>query len=1241
VSAPTDPAMQSPTGRDEPGRRSGRRFGRGGAARALRTTLVAGLAGLAGLAGQAVSSSRVAVAASPAREMAAADPRSLEEVMQDLRRFAEAVQEYKGTARLIIKRTYAAKLKELNDKYEPQIEANEREAKDRRRDAIAMFEAFLQKYPNDKRWTPDAMFRLAELYYEKSAEDFLEADDAYKKAIDSPTPPTDQPPRVDYTPTITIYKRLLTEFPNYRFLDATYYLLGFCLGEMGQESQARQALLALVCANQYKPLDPPASNPTGEDPYRECTPVRKDSKFLPEAWTRIGEFHFDAPNELRLAIAAFQRVLEFKDSPYYDRALYKLAWSYYRDNNFPEAVRQFDGLVKYADARKAAGQKVGSDLRPEAIQYLGVSFAEPDWNGDSVPDPESGLERINKFYKGRDAELHVREVYQRLGDIFFDSTKYAEAIAVYKTLLQKWPYYVDAPKVQDKIVRSYERDRNMIAAAKEREALGRNYTKGTDWYAQNKDNPEALAAAQQLAEDALLMAATNVHAGAQACRTKWLENQADLKKLDECQQLYRSAAELYEKYLAAYPNSKRSYEFSEFYADTLYYSGQLPQAIAAYQSVRDSQMDNRYQEDAAFRMIKAYEEIIEADKRAGRIQDPPIPDEKNTKPPVAPLPMPEVYQKYAQAIDWYVEYIKSDRASDLKYAAAVVYLRYHNWAEARPRLSRLTDEYCGTKPEVGFKAYDAILQTYFIDYLIQDEEAKDCALGKLLSIADQFSDSACGKSPAAAPYLQRIAQIRSSVKTTIITKRLQLSMENEEKGTSKELTVCKEGPGGIAIVSGLAKPGEVATGAGPGATGPGGTTAGAPATTAAGKAPSKISTELDVGLALDLVDVVNSNPKDPDAPTALNNACVIYEKLFQFGEATKCYERLYRDYPDSEWGREALWNASRNHYRFFEFDQAVQGYLQLADSPKFAQSEHRKEALGLAASLLDNDQQYGRAAELYKRYSDAITEKPSDAAQAYFFACNAYEKAKDQTKQSACLKEFIRKFSSQPAASDYVVQAYMKSALITEKTTKDRRQIENAYKKVRDEFVARKLPVATPAAGFAAKADFLIAEEKFKAFQKKELTFGSKPEQVKKTFEAFSNEAKALNEEYQKIWNYKDATWTLAAFLRSGDIYYEFAQKLLKAADAPPAELKKLGKQACKANPDDCGLVETQYKDAILQFVTPVEDEAKKRWKDTLARAVQLGVTNEYVNKARENLSKYLPDEFPFIKDERVALEAP
>src|SRR3954453_17203288 len=97
---------------------------------------------------------------------------------------------------------------------------------------------------------------------------------------------------------------------------------------------------ALVCANKFKPLDPPAavvpSKGRGskiEDPYVTCEPVKKESRFLPEAWTRIGEFHFDN-SELELAIAAYNRVLEFKDSPYFDKALYKLAWSFYRADKY-------------------------------------------------------------------------------------------------------------------------------------------------------------------------------------------------------------------------------------------------------------------------------------------------------------------------------------------------------------------------------------------------------------------------------------------------------------------------------------------------------------------------------------------------------------------------------------------------------------------------------------------------------------------------------------------------------------------------------------------------------------------------------------------------------------------------------------------------------------------------------------------------------------------------------------------
>ena len=1189
----------------------------------LPSLLLAGL-----LAAASFTSVGAPAAAAPP---GAPDPRLLDELAGDLVRFQDAVRGYRQATNVVIRRAYYEKIRAIKGKYEPLITLNEKDERDRRLDSIAMFEAFLRKYPVDKRWTPDAMFRLAELYYEKSSDEFLTAQEAYQKSLDGPNPPQGEPPRPDYTNTVALYRRLLVDFPNYRLLDAAYYLLGFCLGEMGQEAEGKQALLALTCANQYRPLDPPPPAPKPgarpvagpADPYRTCQPVRKDSKFVPEAWTRIGEMHFDAA-ELPQAISAYTRVLTYKDSPYYDKALYKLAWSYYRDNRFIEAIREFDGLVKWADQRKAAGDKFGSDLRPEAIQYLGVSFSEPDWNGDTQPDPENGLQRADAFYRGREKEPHVREVYQRLGEIYFDATQYPEAIAVFKALLTKWPLAPEAPKIQDRVVQAYERDRNLVQAAKERELLGRLYSKGTAWFAQNQNNPDAIAAAQQLSEDALLTAATNIHSGAQACRAQ-ADQSKDAAKLAECKEMYKTSAELYEKYLAAYPNSKRAYEFNLYYADALYYSEQFDRAIAAYTTVRDSVLDNRFQKDAAFTLIQAYEEIIDRMKAARQLEDPPIPDEKNTIPPVTALAMPDIYQRYLASLDWYSNNIQDERVPDLRYVAATLLLRYRDWPQARARLAQITDSYCGTKPEVGFKAYDALLTTYFIDFKVKDEEQQDCALGRLLAVADQFTESPCSKNPSATPFLARIREIRTSVKSQIISKRLELAIQNEEQGTERQLTVCREGGGGIAMVTG--------TGAQTGAPGTPGTP-GRPAT------PGKVSTEMDVGLALDLIDLVNQNPKDADASKNLNNVCIIYERLYQYGEATRCYERLATEYPDSNEGRDAVWNAAKNNERFFNFNAAVNGYIKIAEDPKFENHEHRKDALGLAATLLDNDQQYGRAASLYRRYADSVANKPKDSAQAFFFACNAHEKMRDTAKQRQCLTDLNKRYATQPEAGDYVVESHLKLAALAEQSG-DKASTMRAYQKVRDEFRARGLPAPSPAAAAAAKAEFLIVEEKFNAFRAKPLKIptGNK---AKGVMDSFISEARSLQEDYKRVWDYRDATWTTASFLRRGDIFYEFAQKLIKAADDPPSDIKALGKKACRADPSLCGEAETQYKDTILtQYVTPVEDTAKNEWKATLEQAAKLGVTNDYVKKARENLSKYLPDEFPYLKDERPQLEQP
>ncbi len=676
----------------------------------------------------------------------------LNEMQAELGRFEAAQSDYRGTVNHIVQRDYNEKRRALMSKYESQINAEDKSQKERRLNAIALFEKFLAKYTKDARWTPDAMFRLAELYFEKDDDAYLAATEQAGGSAQDVTP--------DFSKTIGLYKELITRFPKYRLIDGAYYLMGWCLFSMNKEPEGLQAMRGLVCDNKYQPLDPPPTPVPSrghaektENPYADCEPVKANSRFLPEAWTRIGEYHFDN-SELELAIAAYSRVLQFKDSPYYDKALYKLAWAYYRFDNYPEAVKRFDELVVFSDKKKAESGEEGSDLRAEAVQYLGISFAEKDWNSDGQEDAETGLQRAMSFYKGRENEPHVREIFAKLGDIYFDETEYFSAIAVYKKTLELWPFNPGNPKLQDRVVMAFERQRDFGNALSAREALARDYTRGTEWYKHNRDNKEALDSAAELAELALVSAAVNHHKAAQDLKKlAAAQKNPSGQMLEQISKEYALAAAAYQKYLEQYPSSKNTYEYSYAYAETLYYSGRFLDAAAQYEKVRDSNLDNKYAEDASFNAIKSYEKYLELESKAGKYTEPALPAVGTTSAPVQPLPIPDVVNKLQKAYDVFAQRVpNSGRIPTMTYKAAEVYYRYLHWDEARPRFEQILTKYC--KDDMGANAGNAILVSYTIEK----------NLDKIEEWANKLKTANCGSTAVAAKNAGELTKLSLGVK---------------------------------------------------------------------------------------------------------------------------------------------------------------------------------------------------------------------------------------------------------------------------------------------------------------------------------------------------------------------------------------------------------------------------------------------------------------------------------------------
>lgn len=1067
--------------------------------------------------------------------------KAMEDIQKEITTFEDASRSYKATAQHVVHQSYQEKRRELIGRYEASIKKEEAAEKKARQDAIALFEGFLGRYPNDLRWSPDVIFRLAELYFERSNEEYLAAASARQQGGGS-----DAQVVPDYGRTIELYKRLILQFPSYRLIDGAYYLMGYCLGSMNKEAEARQAYLALVCQNKYKPLDTPeepkATRGRGgvPDPYAGCQPLKGNSRFLPEAWTRIGEFHFDY-SELDAAIYAYAQVLKFRDSPYFDKALYKLAWSYYRADRYLDAVRRFDELVVFSDRQKGESGKEGSDLRAEAVQYLGVSFAEKDWNNDGSEDSDTGLDRAEAFYRGREREPHVREIFMRLGDIYFDQTEYARATEVYKRVLTKWPYHPESPKVQDRIILAFERLRNFDQSLREREALGRNYARGTEWYKKNRDNKEALAAAAELAEASLISAAVNRHKSAQEFKSLGLAKK-DGRLLEQAAKEYRQASDAYEAYLRQYPTSKNAYEYGYYYAETLYYSQRFEDAARAYEKIRDSKMDNKYLEDAAFNAIKAYEMVVENQKKAGQITEPPLPVQGKVQAPVTALTVPDAYKNLQAAYDAFVAKVpNSGRLATIAYKSAEIDFRHLRFPEARPRMEGILEKFC--KDDRAVDAGNAILVSYTIENNLEKLEEWTSKLKKLN----------CGSGAMAEAQQGSLKKLSEDVRFS----KAQKLFDDKKYEQAAEL----------------------------------------------------------------YVQLVDSDPKGQNADKALNNAAVAYENSLRYAAATRLYERIVKEYPQSPFVDDALFRTAVNYQRFFEFDKAALAYQTLATDNRFKTSKHRTDALFNAAVILDNDQNYAKAAELYRSYALNPAAKPEEAADAFFRAALATEKLKDHDKTQAMFKAYIKRYGQDPRNQGKVVEAHFRIALALE-AQRDKPAALDVYKKVVK--LGEGLPAGSEAAEYPAHAAFILTELRLAEVERMKIRGGGKA--LVASMQGFEKEVADTVGLYNRVLAYKRATWTLASYFRTGYLFEVYSKALL-GAPCPP-EVKRLGVEACDL-----------YRNQIEQKVSSVEEEAVKRYATTLEQAGKLGVVNEWTRLARSKANAYRPEEFPLVKDERVEVQ--
>jgi tetratricopeptide (TPR) repeat protein len=892
-----------------------------------------------------------------------------------LKEFSEAIQTYEQESRdfrrevqLLVERKYEQKRSGLAASYEKAIGELEIAERKERLDAIARFEVFLRRYPKEPRYSPDVMFRLAELYYERSSDEHLAAMRTYEEQLkglaeDAEAPPE---PSVNFGPSMALYRQLLRDFPDYKFNDAAQYLLGYC---HEKQNEFDASLLT----------------------YQELIDRYPKSRFATEAWVRIGEYWFDVysdPNALPRAAEAYEAATKDTTHPLYDKALYKLGWTYYRMDRFGDAVEKFLTLADFYEAQKAkqGEEESGGDLREEALQYVAISLADESWT-------EGGLAGAQALLAKRNNPAYEADLYRRLGNIWFDQTKHTNAIDAYKLVLQKDPLAKDAPQIQQKIVQAYERDRKLSESFAEAQQLANIYAPGSAWYKQNANDPEALATADELAEKSLYGSALYHHQQAIAFKKDG--------QLEQALKGFEVAAKAYGAYLDRFPRTKGSYEMRFYYAECLYNSFQFAQAARNYEEVRDSRLDDKFRQDAAFSSVLAWQQLLAADIKAGTVKDskPLRSSERPEGEVLALIPLADTEARLVAASDRYVAMLpQNEKSPGIAYKAAELHYTHNNFPEARRRFEAIVKSY--PKNEVAKYSTNLIVESFLIDKDWRSVEEVSGRLAANKEVIDPTSD-----------LYKDLVKFKLAGRFKLAD---QLRAEGKyEEAAKKYLQLVDEAPRHEFADKALQ----------------------------AAAVCYENTRRFDSALKL-YERIYREYPASTLADASLFRVAVNAESSYDFDKAVVSYQKLVKDYPASKDREAALYNAARLLEGQQRYPEAASAFLRYADL--FPNSEDAPKYQYRAALIYEKQEDWRGQIRALNEFIDKFSKKPAQVelvVDAQRRIGDAYKKLGNEKEAmkawTAAADEFDRrklKPDAQPLAAD--AAAYSRFQLAEEELKK-------------------------------------------------------------------------------------------------------------------------------------------------------------------------------------------------------------
>jgi len=490
--------------------------------------------------------------------------------------------------------------------------------------AMAGYQRFLQETPNTP-MAPEAIRRLADLKVEKeygyisgdqssekNSEKMTAPEPAPQPDLNSSQPPvvvpeegesdadfeqrttqsrprsattqspdeaasaTDDLDRAGAREAIVLYQKLLREYPAYERNDQVLYQLSRAYEELGRIEEAMEVMDRMV-------RDYP------------------QSRYLDEVQFRRAEFFFSHRKYLNAEDAYASIVKLGVGSSYYPLALYKLGWTYYKQELYEEALHRFIALLDYKlsvgyDFDQTEDEQEHKRLE-DTFRVISLSFSYL-----------GGADSVVNYFAEQGARSYEDSIYSNLAEYYFVKRRYSDAVATYNAFVSRNPFHKKAPQFHMRVI-----DINIAGGfpslvIEAKKAFATNYGLNAEYWQhyQPADRPEVLAYLK-----------TNLTDLANHYHALYRDERFKEQKPDN----YREALHWYRGFLASFPQEVESPVLNYQLADLLMENHAYSDAAAEYEKTAYTYPAHEQSATAGYAAVYAYRQYLETAKPA---KDDPI-----------------------------------------------------------------------------------------------------------------------------------------------------------------------------------------------------------------------------------------------------------------------------------------------------------------------------------------------------------------------------------------------------------------------------------------------------------------------------------------------------------------------------------------------------------------------------------------------------------------------------------------